>query len=180
MRRGKAIIFRCIVFSRNPDNTVSLLCDGVDIQLHNVSQVFDSGLCKASNKSDTFDLLVGTENKQALNTITRAALSAAAMATGADVSALDAFVLGEPELLAAVEERDLARVLDNAVAFGYTEAVKVLLMREPSAEAMRKALYSASDCGRLPALRLLYDAGASSNFKDDKVVALRVHGYVLG
>jgi len=168
MNRNKAIIFRCAVYSRCADGTVALSSDGAANQLHNVSLIFDASIARASNPFDTFLSLVGAENKQALNAASRAALSAAALAAGEDVSALDAFVLGEPELLAKIDEKDLSRMLDNAVAFGYTEAVKALLQRkEPDPEAMCKAVYSAGECGRLPALKLLLDAGAATDFKDD-------------
>jgi hypothetical protein len=81
---------------------------------------------------------------------------------------LDAFVLGEPELLDAVaEEKTLESLLLNAVAFGYTSAVCVLLKREPSAQVLAKAVYTAADCERTGALKLLLKERAATNFSGE-------------
>ena len=69
--------------------------------------------------ADTFDALIGKGKEDDLNRAARTALSAAAHAAGEDVSKLDAFVLGERELLdCVIDQKECEQLLLNAVAFG--------------------------------------------------------------
>ncbi len=84
---------------------------------------------------------------------------------GEDVSVVAAFVLGESEVLDAVSGRQAVdTLLLNAVAFGYTLAVSGLVKREPSAQVLAKAVYTAAECARIDALKLLLKARAATDY----------------
>lgn len=166
MMRNKPIIFRSLVRSLNANGTVTLSSEGVRNLMRNLSLVVNTADASSSNPIDTFEFLVGKGKEDELNRAARAALSAAAIAAGENVSLLDASVLGEPERLQGANEDQIASLLHNAVAFGYTMAVSELLKRKPSAEVLAKAVYAAVECGRKEALRLLLEARAETNFQD--------------
>jgi hypothetical protein len=168
MQRDKPIIFRSLVLTSKANGTVELSSEGVRDLMLNLSRIVDTKDAVSSNPADTFEALIGPGKEDDLNRAARAALSAAAIAAGEDVSVLDAFVLGEPELLDAVAEgKTLESLLLNAVAFGYTSAVGVLLKREPSAQVLAKAVYTAADCARTGALKLLLKERAATNFSGE-------------
>jgi hypothetical protein len=168
MIRDKPIIFRSLVPSLKANGTMQLSSEGVRDLMLNLSRIVDTKDAVSSNPADTFEALIGPGKEDDLNRAARAALSAAAIAAGEDVSVLDAFVLGEPELLDAVAEgKTLESLLLNAVAFGYTSAVGVLLKREPSAQVLAKAVYTAADCARTGALKLLLKERAATNFSGE-------------
>ena len=95
------------------------------------------------------------------------ALSAAGIVAGEDVSALDACVLGEPEILNGFAEGQIDALLLNAVAFGYDFVVGDLLKQEPSAQVLAKAVYTAVDIGREDAFTLLLKAIAATDYRDE-------------
>ena len=164
MIRDKPIIFRSLVPTLKANGTVQLSSEGVRDLMLNLSRIVDTKDAVSSNPADTFEALIGAGMEDELNRAARSALSAAAVAAGEDVSVLDAFVLGEPELLDAVAEEQVDTLLLNAVAFGYTVVVNVLLKREPSAQVLAKAVYTAADIGRKEALKLLLKACASTDY----------------
>ena len=111
-------------------NTVELSSVGVRNLMVNLSRIVDTKEAISSNPADTFEVLIGAGMEDNLNRAARAALSAAALAAGKNVSKLDAFVLGERELLEGVTNQDeCEQLIFNAVAFGYTDAVEKLLER---------------------------------------------------
>jgi hypothetical protein len=168
MQRDKPIIFRSLVLTSKANGTVELSSEGVRDLMLNLSRIVDTKDAVSSNPADTFEALIGAGKEDDLNRAARAALSAAAIAAGEDVSVLDAFVLGEPELLDAVAEgKTLESLLLNAVAFGYTSAVGVLLKRARSAQVLAKAVYTAADCARTGALKLLLKERAATNFSGE-------------
>jgi len=169
MQRGKPIIFRSLVLSMKANGTVELSSEGVRNLMNNLSIVVDTKNAVSSNPADTFEALVGPGEEEELNRATRAALSAAAKTAGEDVSVLDAFVLGDRSLLDGVAEAEVSKLLLNAVAFGYTIAVGVLLKRGCSVEVLAKAVYMASDCGRKEALNLLLEARATTEFRGEVI-----------
>jgi len=134
--------------------------------MHNMSLIFSTADVNFTNTSQTLESLVNAGKKDELNRFTRDALSAAAIAAGKDLTLLDAFVLGEPELLDTVAEDEVATLFLCAVAFGHTSAVHELLKRKPSAEVLAKAVYTAVECGRKEALEVLLGANAATNFRD--------------
>ena len=164
MIRDKPIIFRSLVPTLKANGTVQLSSEGVRDLMLNLSRIVDTKDAVSSNPADTFEALIGAGMEDELNRAARAALLAAAFAAGEDVSALDAFVLGEPQLLDAVTGGQIDKLLDNAVAFGYTVVVGVLLKREPSAQVLTKAVYTAADIGRKEALKLLLKARAATDY----------------
>ncbi len=164
MQRDKPIIFRSLVLTSKANGTVNISSEGVRDLMLNLNRIVDTKDAVSSNPADTFEALIGAGMEDKLNRAARAALSAAALAAGEDVSALDAFVLGEPERLDAVAGGGaFDKMLLNAVAFGYTLAVGELLKREPSAQVLAKAVYTAADCARIEALKLLLNAGAATD-----------------
>ncbi len=167
MKRDKPIIFRSLVLTMKLNGTVEISSEGVRNLMHNLSVIVNTKDAVSSNPADTFEKLIGVGMENELNRAARAALSAAAEAAGEDVSVLDAFVLGENKLLDEVHDNQVASLLVNAVAFGYTLAVSELLKREPSAQVkvLAKAVYTAAECGRKEALKLLLDAGAETNYR---------------
>ena len=98
MKRGKPIIFRSLVLSMKPNGTVELSSEGVRDLMFNLSRIVDTKDAVSSNPADTFEALIGAGMEDELNRAARAALSAAGIVAGEDVSALDACVLGEPEI----------------------------------------------------------------------------------
>jgi hypothetical protein len=102
MIRDKPIIFRSLVPTLKANGTVQLSSEGVRDLMLNLSRIVDTKDAVSSNPADTFEALIGAGMEDELNRAARSALSAAAVAAGEDVSVLDAFVLGEPELLDAV------------------------------------------------------------------------------
>jgi len=167
MMRGTPIIFRSLVLEVKANDTVELSSGGVRDLMRNLSLIVDTKDAVSSNPGDTFESLIGAGMEDELNRTARAALSAAAIAAGEDVSLLDAFVLGEPHLLDGVADDAISSLVDNAVAFGYTPAVDVLLKREPPAQVLAKAVYIAAECGRIEALQLLLDARAATNYRGE-------------
>jgi hypothetical protein len=99
MKRDKPIIFRSLVLTLKANGTVELSSEGVRDLMLNLSRIVDTKDAVSSNPADTFEALIGAGMEDELNRAARSALSAAAVAAGEDVSVLDAFVLGEPELL---------------------------------------------------------------------------------
>ena len=167
MKREKPIIFRSLVLTLKANGTVELSSEGVRNLMLNLSRIVNTKNASSSNPADTFEALVGLGKEAELNRAARAALSAAAMAAGEDVSVLDAFVLGEPELLDGVAEDKIDKLLLNAVAFGYTSAVGALLQRRPSAEALAKAVYASAECGRRESLLMLLEAHAAIDYRGE-------------
>ena len=167
MDREKPIIFRSLVLTSKANGTVELSSEGVRDLMLNLSRIVDTKDAVSSNPADTFEALMPNCKEDDLNRAARAALSAAAIAAGEDVSVLDAFVLGEPELLDEVAEGQIDTLIFNAVAFGYTPAVSVLLKRKPSAQVLAKAVYTAADCARTGALKLLLKERAATNFSGE-------------
>ena len=167
MIRDKPILFRSLVPTLKANGTVQLSSEGVRDLMLNLSRIVDTKDAVSSNPADTFEALIGAGMEDELNRTARAALSAAAIATGQDVSVLDAFVLGEPQLLDTAAAGQIDKLLDNAVAFGYTVVVGVLLKREPSAQVLAKAVYTAVDIGRKEALKLLLKARAATDYRDE-------------
>ena len=167
MRCDKPIIFRSLVLIQMADGTVELSSEGVHDLMHNLSRIVDTKHAVSSNPTDTFEKLIGAGMEDELNRATRAALSAAATAAGMDVHVLDAFVLGEPAELLSFAKGQVDSLFLNAVAFGYTLAVAELLKREPSAEILAKAVFTAAEIGRKGTLQLLLNARAATNFRDE-------------
>ena len=165
MQRDKPIIFRSLVLTSKVNGTMEVSSEGVRDLMLNLCRIINTKDAVSSNPADTFEALIGAGMEDELNRAARSALSAAAIAAGEDVSALDAFVLGEPELLYAVAKgHTFDTLLLNAVAFGYTTAVGVLLKREPSAQVLAKAVFIAAECARKEALKLLLKERAATNF----------------
>ena len=79
-------------------------------------------------------------------------------------------MLNEPDRLKEAPEGEVALLLQVAAAFGLTGAVRCLLDRHPSAEALGMAVFSASECGRAGngkdegVIEVLLEAGADLNF----------------
>ena len=169
MIRDKPIIFRSLVPTLKANGSVQLSSEGVRDLMINLSRIVDTKDAASSNPADTFEALIGAGMEDELNRAARAALSAAAVAAGEDVSVLDAFVLGEPQLLDTVAGGQIDTLLHNAVAFGYTSAVGELLKRAPSAQVLAKAVYTAVDIGRKEALRLLLEANAGTDYLDEVI-----------
>ena len=167
MIRDKPIIFRCLVPTLKANGTVQLSGEGVRDLMLNLSRIVDTKDAVSSNPADTFEALIGAGMEDELNRAARSALSTAAVAAGEDMSVLDAFVLGEPELLDTVAGGQIDALLLNAVACGYTVVVGVLLKREPSAQVLAKAVYTAVDVGRKEALTLLLEANAGTDHLDE-------------
>ena len=166
MKRGKPIIFRSLVLSMKANGTVELSSEGVRDLMLNLSRIVDTKDAVSSNPADTFEALIGAGMEDELNRAARAALSAAANVAGKDVSALDACVLGEPEILNGFAEGQIDELLLNAVAFGYDLVVGELLKQEPSAQVLAKAVYIAVDIGREKALSLLLKPIAATEYRD--------------
>ena len=167
MQRDKPIIFRSLVLTSKANGTVELSSEGVRDLMLNLSRIVDTKDAVSSNPADTFEALMPNCKEDELNRAARAALSAAAIVAGEDVSALDACVLGEPEILNGFAEGQIDTLLLNAVAFGYDLVVKELLKQEPSAQVLAKAVYTAVDVGREEALKLLLEANAPSEYLDE-------------
>jgi len=164
MKRSKPIIFRSLVLTSKANGTVELSSEGVSDLMHNLSRIVDIKDAVSSNPADSFEALIGAGMEDELNCAAHIALSAAAIAAGEDVSLLDAFVLGESNVLDAVAEDKVEMLLLNAVAFGYTLAVGVLLKRVLSVHVLAKAVYNAAECSRTEALKLLLNESAATNF----------------
>jgi len=171
MTQDKPIIFRSVKVSIKDNNIVELSSEGVRDLMLNLSRIVDTKDAVSSNPADTFDALIGKGKEDDLNRAARTALSAAAHAAGEDVSKLDAFVLGEPALLnCVIEEKECEQLLLNAVAFGYTNAVEVMLKPPKitfSSELLAKAVYVASECGRKGALHHLLTKEAKTNYEGE-------------
>jgi len=166
MVQEKPIIFRSVMLSIKDKNTVELSSVGVRNLMVNLSRIVDTKEAISSNPADTFEVLIGAGMEDNLNRAARAALSAAALAAGEDVSKLDAFVLGERELLEGVTNQDeCEQLILNAVAFGYTDAVEKLLERNIPNKVLEEAVYIASECGRKGALIHLINKRARANFR---------------
>jgi len=167
MIQEKPIIFRSVMLSMKDKNTVELSSVGVRNLMVNLSRIVDTKDAVSSNPSDTFEALIGAGMEDELNRAARAALSAAAIVAGEDVSALDACVLGEPEILNGFAEGQIDALLLNAVALGYDLVVGELLKQEPSAQVLAKAVYTAVDIGREKALSLLLKPIAATEYRDE-------------
>ena len=170
MIRDKPIIFRSLVPTLKANGTVQLSSEGVRDLMLNLSRIVDTKDAVSSNPADTFEALIGAGMEDELNRAARSALSAAAVAAGEDISVLDACVLGEPEILLGFAKGQIDALLINAVAFGYDLVVVELLKREPSAQVLAKAVYTAADIGRKEALRLLLEANAGTDYSDEVVL----------
>jgi len=177
MKRDKPIIFRSLVLAVKANGIVELSSEGVHNLMYNLSVIVDTRDAVSSNPADTFEALIGAGMEGELNRAARSALSAATIAAGEDVSVLDAFVLGDRQLLDGVTEDHIVSLLPNAVAFGYTLAVKALLKRKLSAEVLAKAVYTAAECGRKEALKLLINATAATNYRGKVHFSLQ-HKYI--
>jgi hypothetical protein len=121
---------------------------------------------------DSFERLIPGNEQSSLQLVTVSALKAAYGFASFDISRLKDFVLSEPERLKEAPEGEVALLLQVAAAFGFTGAVRCLLDRHPSAEALDMAVWCASECGRAGkqdcegALDLILKAGANPNFQE--------------
>ncbi len=114
----KPIVFRSLKFSKSENDTIMLSSDGTREMMTNLNGMVDVSKCKASNPKDNFAKLVGPGRELDLNKTVWSALKAAAESANFDLKALDAFVLGEPELLANVPEGEVrCRCLSKPVVF---------------------------------------------------------------
>ncbi len=170
MKYKKPIFFVCLKVTLGADGTVKLSAEGVYNLLFNLSLMARVSDCKASNPVDSFERLIPGNEQTSLQLVTVSALKAAYPFASVDISRLKDFVLNEPERLKEAPEGEGARLLQVAASFGLTGAVRCLLDRHPSAEALGKAVWSASECGRAGngkdegVVEVLLQAGADPNF----------------
>ena len=145
---------------------------GVFNLLYNLSEMTRVSDCKASNPADSFERIITGNEHLSLQLVTVSALKAAYPYAEDDISRLKDFVLNEPERLQEAPEGEVALLLQVAAKFGLTGAVRCLLDRHPSAEALGKAMWGASECGRAGngkdegVVEVLFEAGADPNFVD--------------
>ena len=170
MKSKKAIFFVSLKVTLGADGTVKLSAEGVYNLLANLSDMARVSDCKASNPADSFERLIPGNEQSSLQLVTVSALKAAYPFTKVDISRLKDFVLNEPERLEEAPEGEVALLLRVAASFGLTGAVRCLLDRHPSAVALGKAVWSASECGRAGngkdegIIETLLEAGADPNF----------------
>ena len=175
LKSKQPIFFVCLTVSLGADGTVKLSAEGVYNFLFNLSEMARVSDCKASNPADSFERLIPGNEQSSLQLVTVSALKAAYCFTEVDISRLKDFVLNEPERLKEAPEGEVALLLRVAASFGLTGAVRCLLDRHPSAEALGKAVWSASECGRAGngkdegVVEVLLEAGADPNFFDVSV-----------
>ena len=175
MKSKKPIFFVSLKVTLGADGTVKLSAEGVYNLLANLSSMARVSNCKASNPTDSFERLIPGNEQNSLQLVTVSALKAAYGFASSDISRLKDFVLNEPERLKEAPEGEVALLLQVAAKFGLTDALRCLLDRHPSAEALGKALWSASECGRAGngkdegVIEMLLQAGANANFIGDEV-----------
>ena len=176
MKSRKSVFFVCLKVTLGADGTVKLSAGkGVYNLLANLSDMARVSDCKASNPADSFERLIPGNEQSSLQLVTVSALRAAYPFASSDISRLTDFVLNEPERLKEAPEGEVALLLDVAAKFGLTGAVRCLLDRHPSAEALGKAVSSASECGRAGngkdegVVEVLLEAGADPNFIGNEV-----------
>ena len=178
MKYKKPIFFVSLKVTLGADGTVKLSAEGVQYLLVNLSRMARVSDCKASNPADSFERLIPGNEQSSLQLVTVSALKAAYPFASCDISRLKDFVLNEPERLKEAPEGEVALLLQVAASFGLTGAVRCLLDRHPSAEALGKAVWSASECGRAGngkdegVVEVLLEAGADPNFIGDDVSVL--------
>lgn len=170
MESKKPIIFRFLTVVTNSDGSITMSRRGADNLMFNLGLLVDVSKCRASNPHDTFERLCGSDDiatiTQNLNRTTSSALFAAAAATQQDTSLLDAYVLGEPELLHAASMDQLGALLIGAASYNYHNAVDFILSKEPPTLSINKALLMACMCGNEGIGQTLIDKGADVNFED--------------
>ena len=175
MKSKKAIFFVSLKVNLGADGTVKLSAEGVYNLLTNLSLMARVSNCKASNPIDSFERLIPGNEQSSLQLVTVSALKAAYPFASDDISRLKDFVLNEPERLKEAPEGEVALLLQVAAKFGLTGAVRCLLDRHPTAEALGKAVWGASECGRAGngkdegVIEVLLEAGADPNFVDVSV-----------
>ena len=178
MKNKKPIFFVSLKVTLGADGTVKLSTEGVFNLLFNLSEMARVSDCKASNPADSFERLIPGNEQSSLQLVTVSALKAAYPFASFDISRLKDFVLNEPERLKEAPEGEVALLLRVAASFGLTGAVRCLLDRHPSAEALGDALVSASECGRAGngkdegVVEVLLEAGADPNFVGNQVCAV--------
>ena len=182
MQSKKPIFFVCLKVTPCADGTVKLSAEGVYNLLANLSLMARVSDCKASNPADSFERLIPGNEKDSLQLVTVSALKAAYAFAENDISRLKDFVVEGPERLEETPQNEVALLLRVAASFGLTEAVRCLLARHPSAEALGNAVWSASECGRVGngkdegAIEVLLKAGADPNFVGNEVLWCCVGG----
>ena len=170
MKSKKTIFFVSLKVTLGADGTVKLSAVGVYNLLFNLSLMVRVSDCKASNPADSIERLIPGNEQSSLQLVTVSALKAAYPFASVDISRLKDFVLNEPERLKEAPEGEVALLLEVAAAFGLTGAVRCLLGRHPSAEALGEAMWSASECDRAGngkdegVIEVLLQAGADPNF----------------
>ena len=148
MQSKKPIFFVCLKVTLCVDGTVKLSAEGVRYLLYNLSEMARVSDCKSSNPADSFERLIPGNKQTKLQLVTVSALRAAYPYAEVDISRIKDFVLEGPERLKETPQSEVARLLQVAAKFGLTGAVRCLLDRHPSAEALGSALFGASECGR--------------------------------
>ena len=175
MQSNKPIFFVCLNVTLGEDGTVKLSAEGVFNLLANLSLMARVSDCRASNPVDSFERLIPGNAQDSLQRVTVSALQAAYPYAKIDISRLKDFVLNDIKRLEETPEDEVDLLLRVAASFGLTDAVRMLLARRPSAEALSKALFGASDCGRVGndqdegVIEILLKAGADANFVGNEV-----------